>query len=326
MARHLGFYMRDLSAQNFNLGSRNMVLALKNALKEKDLSFKSIAVNESHLRQFVSFIKDEHKVHTLNQIEKAHVSAFAEQLSARFEAGEIGASTAQNQLAAINSALSQARQDDKCTVHGVKEGFLPSRSHVATHDKSRPNSAHIALKEQVSDRLSCQLTLQRELGLRFKESCLLNAKSTLQQAEKTGVVRIENGTKGGRSRDIPITSPAQIQALRDAAEIQEKHHSLVPANETFADYQKACYQAISHADNGFHAERHAYANDRYAQLTGAESPVRAGVKHGESHIKYLSETLKISQEAAKSLDISARMQVANELGHSRVAISNNYLG
>ena len=318
--------MRNLEVRNFGLKSRDMTLAGKNAMREAGDSYKSIDVKSGHFRQFVDHIRED-GVKDLRQVDKSHIRSFAAEVAERYERGQIAASTVQNMLSAVNSTMAYARQDDKCTVHAVRDAGLPSRSHIATESKSVSIDVHQAVQLQVSERLAVQLDLQRELGLRMKESCLINAHSALHQAEKSGVVQITKGTKGGRSRSVPITSEKQISALQNAAVLQQKDRSMVPAEQSLKSYINSCYKELEATVMcGFHGERHHYANSRYEQLTGVKSPVEAQIKHGKNHINYIAQKRNITTEQAKSLDLNARTKIAEELGHSRISITNNYLG
>ena len=161
----------------------------------------------------------------------------------------------------------------------------------------------------------------------MKESCLINANSALYQAEKLGVVKIKYGTKGGRPREIPITSKKQIDVIRNASVLQQKDRSMVPENESLKSYVNNCYQQLkATVMDGFHGERHHYTNSRYIQLTGVKSPVESIIKHGTPHINYIAKNRKITIKQAKALDLKARTKISKELGHSRVSITNNYLG
>lgn len=303
-----------------------MAMAGKNAMREAGDSYKSIDVKSSHFKQFVDHIID-NGVKDLRQVQHHHVNSFASKLVERCEQGQIAASTAQNMLSAINSTMAYARQDNKCTVHAVREAGLPSRSHIAKESKAISQENHLATQLQVSERLAVQLDLQRELGLRMKESCLINAQSALYQAEKSAVVQIKFGTKGGRPREVPITSKKQIDVLRNAAILQQNDRSMVPKSQSLKSYVNNCYQQLrATVMDGFHGERHHYTNLRYEQLTGEKSPVEAGVMHGKSHINYIAQNRKITIEEAKALDLKARAKISKELGHSRVSITNNYLG
>ena len=57
-----------------------------------------------------------------------------------------------------------------------------------------------------------------------------------------------------------------------------------------------------------HGLRHAYAHTRYKECSGQESPVRGG------------------KLVKREDDRAARLQVAEELGHSRESITTHYLG
>ncbi|PFG45152.1 integrase-like protein [Vibrio sp. ES.051] len=280
---------------------------------------------KSALYDFAKHLK-ENGVNDLRKVEKMHVLKYAHYLNERFENGVISASTAQNYLSKVNVAMEYARLDRSCRVDGVNDAGLPSRTGVAVFYKGVGVEQHQNALKTLTGRLGAQLALQREIGLRFKESCLINAKRVLGHALRTGVIRIEGGTKGGRLREFPVSSPAQIRALKIAAEIQKDHTSMVPQNMSWAQYQSQCYREISGSGVNFHGERHHYANARYETLTGVESPVNSGFSHGLEHLKYMSTTLDISLEHARQLDHDARLQVAQELGHGRVNITNNYLG
>jgi integrase len=57
-----------------------------------------------------------------------------------------------------------------------------------------------------------------------------------------------------------------------------------------------------------HGLRHGYANDRYQQISGEASPVRGG------------------KAPDRDTDQAARLEVAEELGHSRESVTTHYLG
>ena len=303
-----------------------MVLALKNALIEAEYGKGTIASYTSHCRKFVAFLQAEHGIKTLNQIERSHVQSFAEHLNERHENGTLRDASPSTMLSGVNSAMKIARQDSKLLVNPVREAGLPSRTHISTVDRSASQADHDDAKSAISARLAAQLDLQREIGLRFKESSLINAQKILHEAETKGQIRIFSGTKGARPRELPITSQAQIDALRQAANIQGKDRSLVPNHQTWAQYQNQSYREITATKiDGFHSERHHYANSRYESITGVKSPVQAGVEH-KQHITHIANQMGISLLEAKQLDFRARMLVSHELGHSRISITNNYLG
>ncbi len=312
-------------ARNYGLKSRDMTRAGLNALKEGMRSFASIATIHDRWSVFSSWIKTEQGIKDMRDIEKAHLVAYAAHLNDRFERGEISPSTAQNYLSAVNRVMEIARGDRQVRVAPVAEGGLPKRSGIASSDRSVSEAAHQAAIGAVSERLGALLEVQRNFGLRFEESAKLDATRALKQAEKEGVVAIKDGTKGGRQRMVPITSNAQITALQRAAAIQDGR-SMIPGNQTYREFRQEAYREIGRHPVNFHGERHHYAQERYRVLIGADSPIRAGVAHGRAHHEYLSKELGISVAQAKTLDQEVRSEVARELGHGRIDVTNSYLG
>jgi len=60
--------------------------------------------------------------------------------------------------------------------------------------------------------------------------------------------------------------------------------------------------------------RHSYAQERYGDLTGRLAPVAGGASASEL------------SEAEKLQDHKARLQISEELGHSREEVTAVYLG
>ena len=59
---------------------------------------------------------------------------------------------------------------------------------------------------------------------------------------------------------------------------------------------------------------------------GVKCPVAANVDHGRSHYGYIAERLSMSVSGAFLLDKNVREQIAAELGHGRIDVTNSYLG
>ena len=111
-----------------------------------------------------------------------------------------------------------------------------------------------------------------------------------------------------------------------AAEIQGGDRSMIPAAQTYASFQAESYRELREANGqGFHGERHTYAQERYSELTGAPAPVAAAWGR-EERFERLAEHLGVSIGEAKAIDQDAREQVAQELGHGRCEVTNAYLG
>ncbi|MEZ8826859.1 integrase domain-containing protein [Vibrio amylolyticus] len=324
------------NSRNFGLRSKDINSAAKNALYEKlhaaQNGFGTVDKQHESFRKFSQYLKEDHNIRDMRNIQKVHVQMFAEKLNERIEKGEIGASRAQNVLSAVNSVLSQAIGDNSLRVT-PKEAGLPSRTGIATTDKSISEQRHQQVQSQLPERLASLSELQRELAMRFQESCKCNPQQLLKEALTNKVITIKDGTKGGQARQLTITSQNQIEALKTASVIQGNHYSMIPKSLSYAQFHSAAYREYTKIGYQPHGERHSYAQKTYSnnleKITGTSNlkcPVVAGVKHGAEHYKYLSEKIGCSVEQAKNFDYQARMQVAEDLGHHRVSITNAYLG
>ena len=141
---------------------------------------------------------------------------------------------------------------------------------------------------------------------------MLDAVSALNEAVKTGEVTIERGTKGGRSRRFTVSSDRQLTALQQAADVQGSSRAVMPPEEDWKSWRETGLRHIRETlkkfgIRGIHELRSAYACERYEQLTGFRAPVLGG-------------------NAPSDLDRKARLQISAELGHSRIDITNAYLG
>ena len=313
------------NARNFGLGARDMARAGLHALREGMQSHSSIATMADRWAQFAAWAR-EAGIRDMRQIETDTLRDYATHLIERLERGEISPATAQNALSAVNRVLEIARGDRAVRLDPVREAGLPIRSGIATTDRAVSLSQHDHVLPALPERLAASLALQREFGLRFEEAAKMDAVRALTQA-KNGTVRIEAGTKGGLARDLPITRPmTQRFVLANAAMLQGADRSLIPAHQTYREFRAEAYAELRSAGIRSHGERHAYAQERYAALVGAPAPVAAGIRHGAEHHRFLAARLGIDVAAARTLDQQARLQVAAELGHGRIDVTNTYLG
>jgi len=122
--------------------------------------------------------------------------------------------------------------------------------------------------------------------------------------------------KGGRSRVIPIRTEEQRYWLEYAKKVADQFgQSLIPKNKKYIQQRRAYDFSVRYAGlKNLHGLRHAYAQNRYKELTGWEAPINGGPK---------SRQLMPEQ---KQIDYQARMIISEELGHGREQITVNYLG
>jgi integrase len=198
-----------------------------------------------------------------------------------------------------------------------KESF--SRILVSVRDKSwsasNVNIQEILDKVEPIDRLvAVQLRLMHEFGLRLREAILI--RPLLSHVDNT--IRVEEGTKGGRSRVVSIRYESQIKAI-DIAKAASRHcrkGSLVPQGHDFDSTRSRFYYVmrlcgITKAQLGVtsHGLRHEYANDLYEDLSGQPSVVRGA-----------------SQILDRAKDRAARQAVTSDLGHVRLDVTAAYTG
>ena len=292
------------------------------ALKTRSgLSFSAMATVSERWGEFCAWAKGQ-SIKKMEAVTREAPVRYGIGLADRVRLGELSAATAQNYVSAANRVMEIARGDNSVSVSPTRDCGIPKRSGIATESLATNEKEHAATLSRVSPHLGVLLALQREFGLRFKESCLLDARKALQEAKTHGAVRIVDGTKGGLARRVPIASPERQMAALERAEAIQDGRSMVPRQARYIDFARACYREYSH----YHGERHSYAQSRYEALVGAPCPVAAGVAHGTAHHKFLAGRLGVTTAQAREMDKQARMKIAEELGHGRASITNQYLG
>ena len=155
------------------------------------------------------------------------------------------------------------------------------------------------------------IRLQAAFGLRREESI----KFSPSYAVQSDYIKLKaSWTKGGRARTVPIRNDEQRQLLEEIKTLV-KGGSLIPADFNYVQqlnhYQRQLRNACL---TKLHGLRHAYAQQRYFELTGWKAPVAGG------------PTSKQLTPAQLAPDYEARAIVSRELGHARAEISAVYLG
>lgn len=170
-----------------------------------------------------------------------------------------------------------------------------------------------SLSQIKDERLRLSLELQAAFGLR-REECL---KFQPEFATSGGPDKIQlkaSWCKGGRPREIPIRTESQRALLRKAADIVGGG-SMIPPEQSYIQRLKQYENATNRAGlSRLHGLRHEYAQQRYQELTGWASPAKGG------------PTSRQLTPEQKKADLAARLQISQELGHGREAITAVYLG
>jgi hypothetical protein len=168
-----------------------------------------------------------------------------------------------------------------------------------------------AIRRVTDPHVAMGLRLQQAFGLRREEAMKL--RPSLADRGQYLVLK-STWCKGGRARMIPIHTPEQRHVLNQAKGLAGPR-SLIPIHKSSRQQLHTWeYQTMRAGISQTHGLRHAYAQQRYFELTGFNAPAASGLRHCE---------LTLEQQR---LDTAARAQIAQELGHSRIDITNHYLG
>jgi len=187
---------------------------------------------------------------------------------------------------------------------------IPDRQFVSTESKAR-DLEHAQLARVRDENVRMSLRLQRAFGLRREEAIKLQPR----WADRGEHLQLKaSWTKGGRERTVPIRTEAQ-RALLEQAKHLAGTGSLIPRGRSYIEQLRIYERHTANAGlSKMHGLRHAYAQQRYLEITGWPSP------HGGGPSK---EALTPTQQEA---DRQARLVISRELGHAREQITAVYLG
>ena len=187
---------------------------------------------------------------------------------------------------------------------------IANREYVTNQDRSavldpeklaRVKDLHVAMA----------LRLEATFGLRREEAI----KFTPARDDRGGCIRLKGSTtKGGRPREVPVRHAAQ-RGLLDEARRLVGSGALIPPQRTYKQQLKV-YESQTR-DAGLyrmHGLRHAYALERYEEITGWKAPAAGGPRR------------RTLTGARRRIDTAARRSIAEELGHSRLGVAGVYLG
>ncbi|ETN81738.1 hypothetical protein NECAME_17832 [Necator americanus] len=308
-------------SRNFGLGSRVMAdagrMALDRAADRGEVSFSTAATQADRWAIFSAWLKAE-GINRMEHITRETVTAYGQGLAAQVRAGELAPATAQNYVSAVNSVMALATKGQWQSVSPTKECGIEQRSSIRAEvpgaiDRARYGNALNQVRGQLGVRAAAVVELARELGLRSKEGSLLDARVALAQAERTGLVDISEGTKGGLERTVPITTPSQMHTLQRAAQAQGEARAVMPPSTSWKEWREGTLRDAreivqSRTQGGLHDLRSAYACDRYETMTGHMAPCAGG------------------QIRDRGSDQVAREEIAQELGHGRAEVVAAYVG
>ncbi len=244
----------------------------------------------------------------LSSLSQRHVWALVHDWQAR----DLSLSTQKNRTSALRWWAKQVGREEQVAKTNDHYG-IGERSYVAQQSKA------VELTPERLERVSnpwvrLALRLQKLFGLRREESM----KFQVKWADRGGFIRLKSSwCKGGRERDVPVRDEKQRALLEDIRSFTGGGDgvSLIPPELRYVEQKKRYEYAVQKAGlSRMHGLRHAYAQQRYRELTGWECPVKGGPRKKD-----------MSSEDQKK-DFEVRMAISRELGHGREEITAVYLG
>lgn len=306
-------------SRNFSLGQRDMEragrAALDQAARSGHISFSTAANNSERWRCFTKWAK-EHDIKKMENVSKKLVTDYGLFLAEQVRSSAMAASTAQNYVSAVNSVMTIATNWHSVSPTkdcGIEQRCAVRQDTPAALNREIYGRALAIVSQRLGERASAVVELARELGLRTKEASLLNAREALKEALRKGQVTLRDGTKGGRERDIPITLSSQKKALQRASQAQGKARAVMPEGLNWKTWRsgelRETRNVIRELTGGsLHDLRASYACERYEALAQHPAPCTG------------------ASIQDRQLDEEARLQIALELGHSRIEVVAEYVG
>ena len=199
----------------------------------------------------------------------------------------------------------------RAVVAGSNEFYgIPDRQFVSEQSKAK-DLAEEQLAQVKDEHVRMSLCLQQAFGLRREEALKIQPR----WADRGDHLQLKaSWTKGGRERTVPIRTEAQ-RALLEQAKRLAGFGSLIPRSRQYIEQLRIYERHTANAGlSKMHGLRHAYAQERYRELTGWPSPHAGGPT---------KKALTLAQQQA---DQRARLAISQELGHVREQITAVYLG
>ena len=238
-------------------------------------------------------------------VKPKHIEALVQ----KWQGNNLAIGTIKNRMAALRWWA--AKVNKKNVIARSNEHYgIPDRRFVTNESKAKDITQEQLGKVRdihvhMSLELQCAFGLRREEAMKFRPS----------YADKGDRLQLKSSwTKGGKPRTIPVRTEAQRDVL-DRARALAGFGSLIPSHRNYVQQLRVYEGNTTRAGlSSMHGLRHAYAQERYEELTGWKCPAAGGPD---------SRSLTSEQ---REMDHEARLTISQELGHEREQISTAYLG
>jgi integrase len=294
----------------------------KGATKDKKVGNETQEKRTTVVRGFFSdLFKLGYKIESVHNLKEKHLLAVFHHLE---EMGQ-SPSTIQNKISIMRLFCEWIGKNGmvRDSTRYVKDKASVKRSTVVREDKSWVGNDvcvldKIAEVAQVDLKIALRLELCLAFGLRVREAMSLRPALATEGNFKGAGVHVRDGTKGGRSRVVPIENEVQLDVLERAIAVSDKTSGFL--NSAGKDGESRLWHfyyvvkkcGLTMADEGVtaHGLRHQYMHESFKHLLGIEPPVRGG-------------DLSILDKDELHL---ASQKLMERAGHSRVTIGSAYYG
>lgn len=221
----------------------------------------------------------------------------------------IAIGTIKNRMAAIRWWARKVNKQNVVARSNEHYG-IPDRRFVTEESKAKSVSRE-QLEKIRDEHVRMSLELQQAFGLRREEAMKFQP-SFADRGDH--LVLKASWTKGGRERTVPIRTETQRNVLNRARRLAGLG-SLIPSNRNYRQQMRVYEGNTLRAGlSQMHGLRHAYAQNRYEELTGWKAPAADGPDR------------KSLTPEQRELDHEVRRIISQELGHDREAVVGAYLG
>lgn len=219
--------------------------------------------------------------------------------------------TMKNRMAAVRWWAEKVGKQN-CVPRSNDELGIDRRAYVAKVSKAQTLDAS-QLDRLGHDRLKVSIDLQQAFGLRREEA--MKFQPGFATKGLTDSIRLKSSwCKGGRAREVPITTERQREVLARAHALAGSG-SMIPPDKPYKAWLSTYKEATRVIGaRKLHGLRHGYAQARFEALAGFKAPAAGGPGRAD-----------LTPEQ-KEADYAARMQLSSELGHGREEITAVYLG
>jgi len=234
-----------------------------------------------------------------------HIEALLE----KWRTQELSTGTIKNRMATIRWWASKV--DKRNVVARSNEHYgIPDRRFVTNESKAKTVTGE-QLEKVRDEHVRMSLELQQAFGLRREEAMKIRPCI----ADQVDHLTLQGSwTKGGRERIVPIRTDQQREVL-DRAHRLAGRGSLIPGNRNYVQQMRIYEGNTRRAGlHHMHGLRHAYAQNRYEELTGWKCPAAGG------------SVAKDLTHEQRERDREVRLTISRELGHEREQVTAAYLG